>query len=49
LNNMWLYSYSVQRNSSRFILVNTNHLMLFTELICVYCDDHKIHINTLCG
>jgi translation initiation factor IF-1 len=27
----------------------TNRLMLFGETVAVYCENHKEHINTLCG
>jgi hypothetical protein len=27
----------------------TNRLMLFGEIIAVYCENHMEHINTLCG
>jgi hypothetical protein len=26
-----------------------NRLMLFREMIAVYCENHTEHINTLCG
>jgi hypothetical protein len=26
-----------------------NRLMLFREIIAVYCENHTEHINTLCG
>jgi hypothetical protein len=30
-------------------IATTNRLMLFREIIAVYCENHTEHINTLCG
>jgi hypothetical protein len=30
-------------------MTKTNRLMLFGEIIAVYCENHTEHINTLCG
>jgi hypothetical protein len=30
-------------------MTKTNRLILFREIIAVYCDNHTQHINTLCG
>jgi hypothetical protein len=27
----------------------TNRLMLFREIIAVYCEDHMEHTDTICG
>jgi hypothetical protein len=30
-------------------ITKPNPLMLFREIIAVYCENHTEHINTLCG
>jgi hypothetical protein len=30
-------------------MTTINWLMLFREIIAVYCENHMKHINTLCG
>jgi hypothetical protein len=30
-------------------ITKPNRLMLFRETVAVYCENHKEHINTLCG
>jgi hypothetical protein len=30
-------------------MTKPNRLMLFREIIAVYCENHTEHINTLCG
>jgi hypothetical protein len=30
-------------------ITKPNRLMLFREIIAVYCENHMEHINTLCG
>jgi hypothetical protein len=33
----------------KFAVRKPNSLMLFREIIAVYCENHVGHINTLCG
>jgi hypothetical protein len=48
--------YTIFKNSVRtsqemhsVSITTTNRLKLFGEIIAVYCEHHKEHINTLCG
>jgi hypothetical protein len=40
--------YASQKTHCSFI-TKTNRLMLFREIIAVYCERHAKHINILCG
>jgi predicted Zn-dependent protease with MMP-like domain len=46
-----LYENSVRTSQETHYVSATkpNRLMLFREMISVYCENHTEHINTLCG
>jgi hypothetical protein len=46
-----LYTDSVRTSQETHYVSATkpNRLMLFGETVAVYCENHKEHINTLCG
>jgi hypothetical protein len=45
-----IYKNSVltSQETRRFSYTKTNRLMLFREIIAVYCENNTEHINTLC-
>jgi hypothetical protein len=48
---IFLYKNSVRTSQETYYVSTTkpNRLMLFREIIAVYCGNHTEHINTLCG
>jgi hypothetical protein len=44
-----LNSVRTSRKTHYVSATNPNRLMLFREIIAVYCENHMEHINTPCG
>jgi hypothetical protein len=46
---VYLYSVRTSQETQYVSATKPNRLMLFREIIAVYCENHTEHINTLCG
>jgi hypothetical protein len=46
---LYLYIEFSSHLEENTLCLRPNRLTLFTELIAVYCDNHKKNTNTLCG
>jgi hypothetical protein len=44
-----LYSVRTSQETHYIFATKPNRLMLFREIIAVYCENHTEHTNTLCG
>jgi hypothetical protein len=42
-------SVSTAQKTHSMAITETNRLMLFREIIAVYCENHTVHTNALCG
>jgi hypothetical protein len=48
-NTLYKNSIRTSQETHHVSATETNRLMLFGEVIAVYCENHTEHINTLCG
>jgi hypothetical protein len=46
---VYIYSVPTSQETRYVTATKPNRLMLFREIIAVYCENHTEHTNTLCG